>query len=112
MEDLQTYTDQIASPDLLQVDEALSSGVPPPEAFTNKEVFWIQDQQNGVYTNQIVFDTTSLANSGKWMSYQEGYILVPFNISFRCTANWVGVVQIMILLIHLWLDLKTALIKS
>ena len=90
-EELSTFADSVSSPDLLQVDETLQSGVVPEEAFTQKDIYWIQDQNNGVYSgNSFTIDTTSLANSGKWLSYQEGWLAIPFMITLRSSATAVG----------------------
>jgi hypothetical protein len=82
-----TQADIIGSPDFLQVDETLQSGEVPDSAFVQKEVYWIQDQQNGTYVNSIVFDSTQISNSGKWLSMKEGWITVPYNISLRSSVD-------------------------
>ena len=82
-----SQADIIGSPDFLQVDETLQSGEVPDSAFVQKEVYWIQDQQNGTYVNSIVFDSTQISNSGKWLSLKEGWITVPYNISLRSSVD-------------------------
>lgn len=47
----------------------------------DKEMLWVNDQNNGAYNGQITFDTAVLSNSGRWMNYSEAYLQIPFVIS-------------------------------
>ncbi len=58
--------------DMSQMSEAT------PSVFTKRDFLTLQDQQNGNYaSNQIVIDTSQLANSNKYMSYREAFLSVP-----------------------------------
>jgi hypothetical protein len=49
-----------------------------PSVFTKRDMLALQDQQNGNYaSNQIVLDTSQLANSNKYMAYRDAYLTVP-----------------------------------
>lgn len=61
--------------------------VEPVQPFVSKEVLYVQDQNNGTYSGQIQFDTSSLANSGKWTNYQEAYFEIPFLVSFKSSTK-------------------------
>lgn len=61
--------------------------VEPIQPFTDKEVLYIQDQNNGTYSGQIQFDTSSLANSNKWLNYQEAYFEIPFLVTFKSSTD-------------------------
>ena len=49
-----------------------------PSVFVRKDWLSILDNMNRNYQgNQCIIDTSQLANSNKYMSYREGYLLVP-----------------------------------
>jgi hypothetical protein len=49
-----------------------------PNVFIRKDWLNILDNQNQNYqNNQSIIDTSQLSNSNKWMSYREGYLLMP-----------------------------------
>lgn len=65
------------------------------EPFVNRQVVYVIDQNNGNYNGQIQLDTSSLSNSGKYASYSEAYLEVPFVITCTPTqapgnANWLN----------------------
>jgi hypothetical protein len=68
-------------------EETLENGAPAPEPFVNKECLYVLDQNGGSYNGQVQFDTSTLANSGKWLSFSEGYLQVPFIMTFRSSAD-------------------------
>jgi hypothetical protein len=47
----------------------------------DKEMLYVNDQNNGSYNGQITFDSSTLSNSGRWCNYQEGYLVIPYVIS-------------------------------
>ncbi len=75
--------------DMSQMSEAT------PSVFTKRDFLTIQDQQNGNYaSNQIVIDTSQLANSNKYMSYREAFLSVPMMLcatSFNPNATQIAV---------------------
>jgi hypothetical protein len=49
-----------------------------PQVFVKRDFLNLQDQNNGNYSgNQMVLDTSQLANSNKYMAYREAYFAVP-----------------------------------
>lgn len=49
-----------------------------PSVFVKRDWLNIQDQNNGNYgANQIIIDTSALANSNKYMAYREAYLAIP-----------------------------------
>lgn len=59
-----------------------------PNVFVRKDWLNILDNQNGNYqSNQSIVDTSQLSNSNKWMSYREGYLMIPMVLSVSATSN-------------------------
>ncbi len=56
----------------------------------SKEVLYVVDQNSGSYTGQIQIDTSSLANNGKWASYSDAYLEVPFIMSMKSSTDITG----------------------
>jgi len=53
-----------------------------PSVFVKRDWLNIQDQMNGNYgSNQIIIDTSALANSNKYMAYREAYLSIPLVLS-------------------------------
>src|SRR6056300_677719 len=53
-----------------------------PSVFVKRDWLNIQDQQNGNYGgNQLVIDTSQLANSNKYMAYREAYLTMPLTLA-------------------------------
>ena len=60
----------------------------PPSFFVKKDYLSILDNSNGNYSsNQLVIDTSQLSNSNKWISYREGYLLMPLLLSMTSPAS-------------------------
>ena len=57
------------------------------EPFVKKEIVWISDSNGGSYNGQIIFETSSLANSGKWVSWNEAIIELPIVYAFESTQD-------------------------
>lgn len=59
-----------------------------PNVFVRKDWINILDNQNGNYnSNQSVIDTSQLSNSNKYMSYREGYCVVPLLITLTADGG-------------------------
>lgn len=54
---------------------------------TDKRMYQVLDQNGGSYNGQILFDTSTLANSGQWLGYSEAYIQIPFVIAFQSSTD-------------------------
>lgn len=65
------------SGDTLTYDMAMMSEG-SPQVFVKRDWLTLQDQQNGNYGgNQLVLDTSQLANSNKYADYRNAYLTVP-----------------------------------
>ena len=63
-----------------------------PSVFVKRDWLNIQDQQNGNYGgNQLVIDTSQLANSNKYMAYRESYLSIPLVLAASCPITTVAV---------------------
>lgn len=62
----------------------------PSEPFTKKDLAYVTDNNNGAYNGQIEFVTSNFANSGKWASYNEAYIIIPLVVGVKSTVDITG----------------------
>lgn len=59
-----------------------------PSIFVKKDWLSILDNQNQNYVgNQIVLDTSQLANSNKYMNYREAYLMVPLLMTLTTATS-------------------------
>lgn len=54
---------------------------------TKKEVVWITDQNNGSYNGSISFNSTSIANSGRFCDWSSSYIVIPYVVAFYSAGD-------------------------
>jgi hypothetical protein len=62
--------------DNLVFEESLNTEIDQSE-FISKKWIYVNDNNNGNYTSQIVLDSTPLSNAGGWINWQEGFMLLP-----------------------------------
>jgi hypothetical protein len=63
-----------------------------PEIFVKRDWLTLQDQMNGSYQgNQLVIDTSQLANSNKYMDYRNSYLNVPMVMAATAPTNASGI---------------------
>ena len=62
--------------DNLVYEESLNTEIDTSE-FISKKWIYVNDNNNGNYTSQIVIDSTPLSNAGGYISWQEGFIVMP-----------------------------------
>ncbi len=72
--------------DNLVFEESLNVEVDQSE-FTNKRWVYVNDNNNGNYTSQIVIDSTPLSNAGGWINWQEGFIMMPLVIQLSSATS-------------------------
>lgn len=61
------------------------------EPMIQKSVVYVTDQNNGSYqSGQVMLDTSSLSNSGKWASYSESTLVVPLVMALAPKSAVVG----------------------
>lgn len=66
-------------------DETIENPI-EPKPFVDKDMLYVLDQNGGSYNGQITFDTSSLSNSGRWQSFSEGYVVIPFVITVKSAS--------------------------
>jgi hypothetical protein len=72
--------------DTLVYDESINTEFPSSE-FVDKQWLYVNDNNNGSYTGQIVLDTTSLSNSGSYINWSEAFILMPLVLQAEGSAT-------------------------
>jgi len=70
-----------------------NEGQATAEPMIQKSVVYIIDQNNGSYSSgQVIIDTSSLSNSGKWASYSEALLQIPMVMTLSpltgTQTNW------------------------
>lgn len=60
------------------------------EPFVKREVVYILDQQNTSYNGQITFESSQIANSGKWASWTESWLELPFVVAWQTSEDTTG----------------------
>lgn len=69
--------------DHLVYEDAVSTELYTTSEFTQKQYLYVNDNNNGSYSSQIVLDTTSLSNSGYYIGWSESFILMPLVLQFE-----------------------------
>jgi len=74
--------------DNLVFEESVNAEIDQSE-FISKKWIYVNDSNSQNYTSQVVIDSTPLANSGGWINWAEGYIVMPLvvQLSTTTTAN-------------------------
>jgi hypothetical protein len=62
--------------DNLVFEESVQSVVDTQD-FISKRWVYVNDNNNGNYSSQVVIDSTPLSNAGGWINWSEGYIMMP-----------------------------------
>lgn len=70
--------------DNLVFEESLNTEIDTSE-FISKKYVYVNDNNNGNYTSQVVIDSTPLSNAGGWINWSEGFIVMPLLV--QLTAN-------------------------
>jgi len=73
--------------DHLIYEDAVSTELYTTSEFTQKQYLYVNDNNNGSYSSQIVLDTTSLSNSGNYIGWSEAFILMPLLIQFQSVGG-------------------------
>jgi hypothetical protein len=71
--------------DNLVFEDTINSELTTSE-FVEKQWLYINDNNNGSYSSQIVLDTTPLANSGGWCNWSEAFILMPLVLQIETSV--------------------------
>jgi hypothetical protein len=71
--------------DSIVFEESVNTEVSSSE-FVDKQWLYVNDNNNGSYSSQVVLDTTPLANSGSYINWSEAFILMPLVLQFESTS--------------------------
>jgi hypothetical protein len=74
--------------DSIVFEESVNTEISSSE-FVDKQWLYVNDNNNGSYSSQVVLDTTPIANSGSYINWSEAFILMPLVLQFE-TALSVG----------------------
>ena len=72
--------------DSIVFEESVNTEVSSSE-FVDKQWLYVNDNNNGSYSSQVVLDTTPLANSGSYINWSEAFILMPLVLQFETTLS-------------------------
>mgnify|MGYP006268384507 CR=1 FL=1 len=68
--------------DQVVLEQSLESQI-VDEPFVSRQSVYVIDSNNGSYNGQIQIDTSSLSNSGRWVSYSEGVLQIPLVVTMQ-----------------------------
>ena len=71
--------------DNLVFEESVNAEIDQSE-FISKKWIYVNDSNSQNYTSQVVIDSTPLANSGGWINWSEGYIVMPLVVELQSTT--------------------------
>ena len=63
--------------DSIVFEESVNTEVSSSE-FVDKQWLYVNDNNNGSYSSQVVLDTTPLANSGSYINWSEAFLAILF----------------------------------
>lgn len=72
--------------DSIVFEESVNTEVSSSE-FVDKQWLYVNDNNNGSYSSQVVLDTTPLANSGSYINWSEAFVLMPLVLQFESTST-------------------------
>ena len=72
--------------DSIVFEESIASEVSVSE-FVDKQFLYVNDNNNGSYSSQVVLDTTPLSNSGSYLNWSEAFILIPLQLQLDFTQS-------------------------
>jgi hypothetical protein len=71
--------------DSIVFEESVNSEISSSE-FVDKQWLYVNDNNNGSYSSQIVLDTTPLSNSGQYINWSEAFLLMPLLLQIESPA--------------------------
>jgi hypothetical protein len=71
--------------DSIVFEESVNSEISSSE-FVDKQWLYVNDNNNGSYSSQVVLDTTPLSNSGQYINWSEAFILMPLILQIESGA--------------------------
>lgn len=71
--------------DNLVFEESINSELSQSE-FVDKQWLYINDNNNGSYSSQIILDTTPLSNAGGYINWSEAFLAIPLVLQLETAA--------------------------
>jgi hypothetical protein len=71
--------------DSIVFEESVNTEVSTSE-FVDKQWLYVNDNNNGSYSSQIVLDTTPLSNSGAYINWSEAFMLIPLVLQIESAS--------------------------
>ena len=68
--------------DSIVFEESVNTEISSSE-FVDKQWLYVNDNNNGSYSSQVVLDTTPLANLGSYINWSEAFILMPLVLQLQ-----------------------------
>ena len=72
--------------DSIVFEESINTEISSSE-FVDKQWLYVNDNNNGSYSSQVVLDTTPLANSGSYINWSEAFILMPLVLQIESVGG-------------------------
>jgi hypothetical protein len=72
--------------DSIVFEESVASEVSMSD-FVDKQFLYVNDNNNGSYSSQVVLDSTPLSNSGAYLNWSEAFILIPLQLQLDFTYS-------------------------
>jgi hypothetical protein len=72
--------------DSIVFEESVNSEISSSE-FVDKQWLYVNDNNNGSYSSQIVLDTTPLSNSGQYINWSEAFLLMPLILQIESSVG-------------------------
>ncbi len=72
--------------DSIVFEESVNTEISSSE-FIDKQWLYVNDNNNGSYSSQVVLDTTPLSNSGSYINWFEAFMLVPLVLQVESAAG-------------------------
>ena len=87
------------SADFETLANSLTDKSESPSPFIDRQWLYVNDQNQGNYSGQVVINTTSLSNSGSFVDWKEAVLVFPLVLQLQSAA----ITVMKPLLIFLWL---------
>jgi hypothetical protein len=72
--------------DSIVFEESVASEVSMSD-FVDKQFLYVNDNNNGSYSSQVVLDSTPLSNSGAYLNWSEAFIVIPLQLQLDFTLS-------------------------
>lgn len=87
--------------DNLVFEESVQSVVDTQD-FISKKWVYVNDNNNGNYSSQVVIDSTPLSNAGGWINWSEGYIMMPLLVQLSAVSGGASITNDSVNPLYTW----------